>query len=80
MREVLEKTNGIDWDKKVTVELSLLELQMIKDLVGESSKSKAINCFKRLAEVPCPYEGLNDNHLDLYDELKGIVKRNGGVV
>ena len=79
MREVLEKTNGIDWDKKIIVELSLLELQMIKDFFGKSSKSKAVSFFKSLTDITCPYDFYGSNDV-LYDELKSIVERNGGVV
>ena len=62
MREIYEETSCIDWDKKVVVELSLLELQMIKDLVGEASKSKAVSFVKRLRDITCPYDcyGSND--------------------
>lgn len=81
MREVYEETNGIDWDRKVVVELSLLELQMIKDLVAVSNKQEAIKLFKNITTESCPYDciGNNDLDLDLYDGLKEIVKRNGGV-
>ena len=80
MREIYEETNRIDWDKKIVIELSLLELQMIKDLVRKANKQDAIGLFKSMTTEPCPYDSFNCKVVCLWDGLKEIVERNGGVV
>lgn len=79
MREIYEETSEINWDKKVTLELSLWELQMIKDSIGSSYSGDTSDFFNELSsEVICPYK--NGEDTIVYQTLKEIVERNGGIV
>ena len=72
----LLKTNETKWDKKIQLELSLRELQIIRDSMGATSyNDKKYIWDENCAE--CPYN-LDQNKI-LFNDVMSILKKQGGV-
>lgn len=86
MREIKEdkKEAQTDWDKKIPIEVSLLELQALKDTFGCSSFVDITEFFNlKYPTKKCPYafkDGTYSSLTSLYSDLRLLVEENGGIV
>lgn len=79
MKDITKDNN--EWNKKMQIELSLRELQIIYDCVGEMSGSELKNIHIHDTE---PYLGLDEYHLsyllsDIYEYLNSMIINYGGI-
>ena len=72
----LLNTNETKWDENIKLELTLRELQIIRDSMGATSyNDKKYIWDENCAE--CPYN-LDQNKI-LFNDLMSILKKQGGV-
>lgn len=72
----LLNTNETKWDKNIRIELTLKELQIIRDSMGATSHSDRSDIWSNYSEA-CPYNSIQGR--TLFDDVKSILKKQGGV-
>lgn len=72
----LLNTNETKWDKNIRIELTLMELQIIRDSIGATSHDKRSNIWSYNSE-DCPYN--LDQEDTLFGDVMNILKKQGGV-
>ena len=75
----LLKTNETKWDKKIQLELSLRELQIIRDAMGATNHEIRRNIWDEVfTSEDCPYN--SEQGTSLFNDINYILKNQGGVV
>lgn len=75
----LLKTNETKWDKKIQLELSLRELQIIRDAMGATNHEIRRNIWDEVFTFEdCPYN--SEQGTSLFNDINYILKNQGGVV
>lgn len=69
-------TEESKWDKKIQLELSLRELQIIRDAIGVTSYNDKTYIWDKNYEE-CPYN--LDQERILFNDVMSILKKQGGV-
>lgn len=74
----LLKTNETKWDKKIQLELSLRELQIIRDAMGATNHKIRRNIWDEIfTSEDCPYN--SEQGASLFNDINYILKNQGGV-
>ena len=75
----LLKTNETKWDKKIQLELSLRELQIIRDAMGATNHEIRREIWDEIfTSEDCPYN--SEQGISLFNDINYILKNQGGVV
>ena len=83
----LLKTNETKWDKKIQLELSLRELQIIRDAMGATNYETRRKIWDKIftsedcpynSEQDCPYN--SEQGASLFSDINYILKNQGGVI
>lgn len=75
----LLKTNETKWDKKIQLELSLRELQIIRDAMGATNHEIRRKIWDEIfTSEDCPYN--SEQEASLFSDINYILKNQGGVV
>lgn len=72
----LLNTNETKWDKNIKIELTLRELQIIRDSIGATSHDDRSSIWNYGSEK-CPYNIGQGNIL--FDDVMSILKKQGGI-
>ena len=72
----LLNTNETKWDKNIRIELTLRELQIIRDSIGTTSHDTRSRIWNYSSEN-CPYN--LDQGNTLFDDVMNILKKQGGI-
>lgn len=73
----LLNTNETKWDKNIRIELTLRELQIIRDSIGATSHKMKSNIWSDHFKC-CPYD--LEQGLSLFNDVEYILKKQGGVI
>ena len=75
----LLNTNETKWDKKIQLELSLRELQIIRDAMGATNHEIRREIWDEIfTSEDCPYN--LEQGISLFNDINYILKNQGGVV
>lgn len=71
--------NETKWDKNIRLELTLRELQIIRDSMGATNHGIRREIWDEVfTSEDCPYN--SEQGTSLFNDIKYILKRQGGVV
>lgn len=73
----LLNTDQTKWDKNIKLELTLRELQIIRDSIGVTNYKTISNIWSNNFEC-CPYN--LEQGYSLFNDVNYILKKQGGVV
>lgn len=75
----LLNTDQTKWDTNIKLELTLRELQMIRDAMGATNHEIRREIWDEVfTSEDCPYN--SEQGTSLFNDIKYILKRQGGVV
>ena len=76
--KLLKNTNETKWDENIKLELTLRELQIIRDSVGATSHARRSEIWNEtFTSEDCPYD--SDQGTSLFNDIEYILKEQGGV-
>lgn len=71
----LLNTDETKWDKKIQLELTLRELQIIRDSIGATSHHDRSSIWEHTEVCPYTYEQGDS----LFNDVMDIIKKQGGI-
>ena len=75
----LLNTNETKWDKNIKLELTLRELQIIRDAIGATNHKIRREIWDEIfTSEDCPYN--SEQGTSLFNDINYILKNQGGVV
>lgn len=75
--KLLLNTNETKWDENIKLELTLRELQIIRDSIGATNHNTRSEIWEDTFEE-CPYD--SEQGTSLFNDVNYILKKQGGVV
>ena len=75
----LLNTNETKWNKKIQLELSLRELQIIRDAMGATNHKIRREIWDEIfTSEDCPYN--SEQGTSLFNDINYILKNQGGII